>query len=163
MGNNLVGKVWEKTLIVGFLLEIAFAWILVKLFGNHYEGESIWGDVFLLIAIFWGVQILIGFKDLLFWYINFRINRDDFIGAEVEYLKRNNFPSPEASWDLDNPDIYYQDVMNNEMMPIETRILASQKYVTMTQNVGFGKFIRSIVLNNVNKVSLARYKELCNR
>lgn len=162
MSDNLVGKIWKKSMAVGILLEIAFAWILVKTFGHHYEGEGIWGDVFLLILAFWGVQIFFGFKDLLFWYINYRINKEALLLAEVEFLKENKFPSPEASWDLDNPDIYYQDVMNNEELPVNTRILASQKYTTLLRNEGFGNMIRAVVLDNSYKESLAKYKQYCN-
>ena len=148
---------------VGILLEVAFAWVLVRMFGNHYDGEGIWGDVFLLILVFWGIQIFFGLKDLLFWYVNFRINRDDLLSEEVTFLKENDFPSPDASWDLDNPDLYYQDVMNNEELPASTRILASQKYATMLRNEGFGKMIRAVVLGNSYKASLARYKKYCDR
>ena len=148
---------------VGILLEVAFAWILVKTFGSHHEGEGIWGDVFLLILAFWGVQIFFGLKDLMFWYINFRINKEALLFAEVTFLKENEFPSPEASWDLDNPDIYYQDVMNNEELPVSTRILASQKYTTMLRNEGFGSMIRAVVLTNSYKKSLAQYKQYCNQ
>jgi hypothetical protein len=163
MSDNLIGKIWKKSMAVGILLEVAFAWILVKTFGNHYEGEGIWGDVFLLILAFWGVQIFFGLKDLLFWYINFRINKEALLFTEVDFLKENEFPSPEASWDLDNPDIYYQDVMNNEELPVRTRILASQKYTTMLRNEGFGNMIRAAVLNNSYKESLTKYKQYCNR
>jgi hypothetical protein len=161
MDNNLVGKIWKKSIAIGILLEIVFAWILVKMFGNHYEGEGIWGDVFLLILAFWSVQIFFGLKDLLFWYINFKINRDDFLRAEVDFLKENEFPSPDASWDLDNPDLYYQDVMNNEQLPVNTRIHASQKYTAMLRNEGFGNMIRAVVLNNIYKESLSKYKIYC--
>jgi hypothetical protein len=163
MGDNLVGKIWTKSMVVGIILEVAFAWILVKTFGSHHEGEGIWGDVFLLILAFWGVQIFFGFKDLLFWYINFRINKQVIPLTEVNFLKENKFPSPEASWDLDNPDIYYQDVMNNEELPVATRILASQKYTTMLRNEGFGNMIRTVVLTNSYKKSLAQYKQYCNQ
>ena len=83
--------------------------------------------------------------------------------AEVDFLKENKFPSPEASWDLDNPDIYYQDVMNNEELPVSTRILASQKYTAMLRNEGFGNMIRAVVLGSSYKESLAKYKQYCNR
>jgi hypothetical protein len=162
MSESLVGKIWKKSMAIGILLEVAFAWILVKTFGHHYEGEGVWGDVFLLILAFWGVQIFFGFKDLLFWYINFKMNRDVFLNAEVDYLRENKFPSPDASWDLDNPDIYYQDVMNNEELAVNTRITASHKYASMLRNEGFGNMIRAVVLNNIYKESLAKYKQYCN-
>jgi hypothetical protein len=162
MSENLVKRVWKKSILIGILLEIAFAWVLVKIFGNHYEGEPIWEDVLLVIVAFWGIQIFLGFKGLLFWYINFKMNRDDLLKAEVDFLRENNFPSPDASWDLDNPDLYYQEVMNNEELPMNTRILASQKLATMFKNEGFGSMIRALVLNNSNKDSLARYKDYCN-
>jgi hypothetical protein len=163
MSDKSVQRIWKKSMAVGILLEVAFAWVLVRMFGNHYDGEGIWGDVFLLILVFWGIQIFFGLKDLLFWYVNFRINRDDLLSEEVTFLKENDFPSPDASWDLDNPDLYYQDVMNNEELPASTRILASQKYATMLRNEGFGKMIRAVVLGNSYKASLARYKKYCDR
>lgn len=163
MSDKSVQKIWKKSMAVGILLEIAFAWVLVKMFGNHYDGEGIWGDVFLLILAFWGIQIFFGLKDLLFWYVNFRINRDDLLSDEINFLKENDFPSPDASWDLDNPDLYYQDVMNNDGLSVNTRILASQKYASMLKNEGFGSIIRAVVLNNSYKESLARYKDYCTR
>jgi hypothetical protein len=47
--------------------------------------------------------------------------------------------------------------MNNEELPVNTRILASQKYSTMMKNEGFGKMVRAAVLNNCCKESLAGY------
>lgn len=99
----------------------------------------------------------------MFWYINYRLNKKTLLSAELDFLKENEFPSPDASWDLDNPDIYYQDVMNNEEVPVNTRILAGQKYSAMMKNEEFGKVIRAVVLNNCYKESLSRYKAYCHR
>jgi hypothetical protein len=53
--------------------------------------------------------------------------------------------------------------MNNEELPVGTRILASQKkYTTMLRAEGFGNMIRAAVLDNSYKESLAKYKQYCN-
>jgi len=143
------------------MFELLISWILVKTFGNYYQGESVLGDVLLLILILWIIQILLSTKDLISWYINFKLNEKQLIDMEVEYLINNKFPKPHETFDVNDPSSYFQDITTNEELSPELRILGSQKYMTLVLNETFGRIIRSMVLENALKKSLQIYLNYC--
>lgn len=72
----------KKSFFISLMFELIFSWVLVKTFGNHYQGENILGDILVLILILWGIQVLLSIKDLISWYINFKLNEKQLIDME---------------------------------------------------------------------------------
>lgn len=161
MNKNTFWSMWKKTMFISIIFELIFAWVLVKLFGNHYEGESILGDVILVIFIMWGIQLFFSLKDLLFWYLNYKLNQKELVDSEVQFLILNKFPPPNKTFDLDNPEFYYQDIVENELLTPEIRMMGYQKYMTFMKNETFGSLIRNVVMNNSYKESIKRYSNYC--
>ena len=153
----------RKTLFIGVMFELLFSFVLVKIFGNHREEESLLGDVLLLILIFWGIQLLFSIKNLLSWYINYKFTHKELLDGEIQFLIKNKFPKPNETFDLDNPEYYYQDIVDNEEIQFNTRLLSSQKLTQMTNNITFGGVIRSLIMNSIYKKSMKRYFDYCNQ
>ena len=81
--------------------------------------------------------------------------------AFVKALVDNNFPKPSAIFDIDNPEDYFNDVVDNKSESAETRMIAIGVVTMYSILRSYSKFVNLYLYSKMMKQALRRYLKLC--
>lgn len=159
MKNITVWRVYA----IGMAFEFVFAWILVMLFRSSYDNSSVFADVFQLVLVFWGIQLFFAIKNGIYAIIMSNIYRNDVVDLYLDTFIKNKMPEPNQYFHIDDPDIYFRDVMENLDLSGDARVVAATLFATQQSFINNGKYLGLYLFNKTVKELLKRYSHHCSK
>lgn len=152
-----------KTLIISFLIDLSIAVILVSIFRSSYSNDSFISDVILYFFVIAIITILLGIKNGFVTYLTTFFIQEDEINEVLNHLIKYNYPKPTDWYDIDNPEDYFTDVVNDELNTSESRIHASSVVTMYTMLRGTYKFVNLYLYSKLMKKVLRKYLKYCEK
>lgn len=150
-----------KAYFISLLIDLLLAFLLVSIFRSSYSEDSFMSDVVLYFIVIAIITIVLGIKNGVIAYLTSLFTAKDEINAIVKKLTEFESPKPTDWYDIDNPDDYFNDVMNNDFASIESRIYATMvvtMYITLRAH---SKFINLYLYSKIMKKALRKYLKYC--
>jgi hypothetical protein len=113
-----------KNYIISLIIDLFLAIILVSIFRSSYSQDSFISDVVLYFIVIAVITIILGIKNGLVSYLLLLFVGEDEINLIVKGLIEYNLPKPTDWYDIDNPEDYFSDVVNNESESTKARMYA---------------------------------------
>ena len=150
-----------KKYIIGSIIDLFLAIILVYMFRSSFSEDSFISDVVLYFIVIAVITIILGIKNGLISYLLVLFFGQDDIDKIVKALVDNNFPKPSAIFDIDNPEDYFNDVVDNKSESAEARMIAIGVVTMYSILRSYSKFVNLYLYSKMMKQALRRYLKLC--
>lgn len=110
------GKDFLKVWLISWLPDIGLSWVYMKLSDNGWS--SFWQCLLLLIV----VQVFFGIKQVIAGSLIFRLfTKEKMSQVMATVMRQQKFPEPE---DGEEFELYMYRLINDESLPVDTRIVA---------------------------------------
>ncbi len=150
-----------KNYIISLIIDLFLAIILVYIFRSSYSQDSFISDVVLYFIVIAVITIILGIKNGLVSYLLLLFIGEDEINLIVKGLIEYNLPKPTDWYDIDNPEDYFNDVVNNESESTKARMYA-MAVVTMYSTLrNYSKFVNLYLYSKMMKRALRKYLKHC--
>ncbi len=150
-----------KNYIISLIIDLFLAIILVSIFRSSYSQDSFISDVVLYFIVIAVITIILGIKNGLVSYLLLLFVGEDEINLIVKGLIEYNLPKPTDWYDIDNPEDYFSDVVNNESESTKARMYA-MAVVTMYSTLrNYSKFVNLYLYSKMMKKALRKYLKHC--
>ncbi len=150
-----------KNYIISLIIDLFLAIILVSIFRSSYSQDSFISDVVLYFIVIAVITIILGIKNGLVSYLLLLFIGEDEINLIVKGLIEYNLPKPTDWYDIDNPEDYFSDVVNNESESTKARMYA-MAVVTMYSTLrNYSKFVNLYLYSKMMKKALRKYLKHC--
>ncbi len=150
-----------KNYIISLIIDLFLAIILVSIFRSSYSQDSFISDVVLYFIVIAVITIILGIKNGLVSYLLLLFVGEDEINLIVKGLIEYNLPKPTDWYDIDNPEDYFSDVVNNESESTKARMYA-MAVVTMYSTLrNYSKFVNLYLYSKMMKRALRKYLKHC--
>ncbi len=150
-----------KNYIISLIIDLFLAIILVSIFRSSYSQDSFISDVVLYFIVIAVITIILGIKNGLVSYLLLLFIGEDEINLIVKGLIEYNLPKPTDWYDIDNPEDYFNDVVNNESESTKARMYA-MAVVTMYSTLrNYSKFVNLYLYSKMMKKALRKYLKHC--
>ncbi len=150
-----------KNYIISLIIDLFLAIILVYIFRSSYSQDSFISDVVLYFIVIAVITIILGIKNGLVSYLLLLFVGEDEINLIVKGLIEYNLPKPTDWYDIDNPEDYFNDVVNNESESTKARMYA-MAVVTMYSTLrNYSKFVNLYLYSKMMKKALRKYLKHC--
>lgn len=146
-----------KAYFISLLIDLLLALLLVSLFRNPFSEDSFTSDVILYFVVIAIVTIILGIKNGIVALLTSLFTAKDEINAIVNRLIEVESPKPTDWYDIDNPDDYFNDVMNSETASTESRIYAAMVATIYLTLRAHSKFINLFLYSKIMKKALRKY------
>jgi hypothetical protein len=150
-----------KKYIIGSIIDLVLAIILVYMFRSSYSEDSFISDVVLYFVVIAVITIILGIKNGLVTYLLVLFVGEDDIELIVKNLVDFNLPKPSVLFDIDNPEDYFNDVVNNESESTKARMLAIGVTTIYSYLRSHSKFVNLYLYSKTMKEALRRYLKIC--
>ena len=150
-----------KKYFIGSIIDLFLAIILVYMFRSSYSEDSFISDVVLYFIVIAVITIILGIKNGLVLYLSVLFVGEEDINTTVNALIDNNLPKPSVFFDIDNPEDYFNDVVDNKSESAETRMIAIGVVTMYSILRSYSKFVNLYLYSKMMKQALRRYLKLC--
>lgn len=150
-----------KQTIISSIVNLLIVVVLVKIFRNEYSEDSLWLDVFYCYLFIFGIQMLIGIKNIFVTYIVSKFVSKDASEEVFESFKKFKFPTPHDMFDIDEPEIYLSDIVSNESVNTDARIYSTTLLTELNVCRRSGRLFNLYIGNKMLKKSISRYRKYC--
>jgi len=150
-----------KNYIISLIIDLVLAIILVSIFRSSYSDDSFISDVFLYFIVIAIVTIILGIKNGLVSYLLLLFVGEDEINLIVKGLIEYNLPKPTDWYDIDNPEDYFSDVVNNESESAKARMYAMAVVTIYLTLRNYSKFVNLYLYSKMMKKALRKYLKHC--
>ena len=150
-----------KKYIIGSIIDLFLAIILVYMFRSSFSEDSFISDVVLYFIVIAVITIILGIKNGLVLYLSILFVGEEDINTTVNALIDINLPKPSVFFDIDNPEDYFNDVVDNKSESAEARMIAIGVVTMYSILRSYSKFVNLYLYSKMMKQALRRYLKLC--
>lgn len=150
-----------KKYFIGSIIDLFLAVILVYVFRSSYSEDSFISDVVLYFIVIAVITIILGIKNGLVLYLSVLFVGEEDINTTVNALIDNNLPKPSVFFDIDNPEDYFNDVVNNESESDKARMYSVGVLTIYSTLRAHSKFVNLYLYSKMMKQALRRYLKIC--
>ena len=150
-----------KNYIISLIIDLFLAIILVYIFRSSYSQDSFISDVVLYFIVIAVITIILGIKNGLVSYLLLLFVGEDEINLIVKGLIEYNLPKPTDWYDIDNPEDYFSDVVNNESESTKARMYAITVVTMYSTLRNYSKFVNLYLYSKMMKKALRKYLKHC--
>lgn len=141
-----------KNYILVIVLVLGIDYFIASLLaGSKREDVWFWFGVLIFVPIIFAIKSSL--VRLACWYV---LLRGEMIRDIFESFRENSFPKP--NWDYSIGSDYLRDVMDNDEMPLSTRLLAARMYSEHQTLTASQQFVGAFMANSALKSAIKQYE-----
>jgi len=136
-------------LVIAIVLGIDYL-IASLLAGSKKDDVWFWFGVLIFVPIIFAIKSSL--VRLACWYV---LLRGDMVRGILDSFRESSFPKPNFDYSIGSD--YLQDVMNNDEMPLSTRLLAARMYSEHQTLTASQQFVGAFMANSALKTAIKQY------